>query len=50
MDEVGGARRGPPKLREILRRQRQDSEVIELMYGFIYSWLSMNSFTIPGYH
>uniref|UniRef100_A0A0P5CBR6 Striatin-interacting protein n=1 Tax=Daphnia magna TaxID=35525 RepID=A0A0P5CBR6_9CRUS len=26
MDEVGGARRGPPKLREILRRQRQDSE------------------------
>ena len=27
MDEVGGARRGPPKLREILRRQRQDSEV-----------------------
>nr|CAG4647701.1 EOG090X01YQ [Moina brachiata]SVE92870.1 EOG090X01YQ [Moina brachiata] len=26
MDEVGGTRRGPPKLREILRRQRQDSE------------------------
>ncbi|XP_046462385.1 striatin-interacting protein 1 homolog isoform X3 [Daphnia pulex] len=26
MDEAGGARRGPPKLREILRRQRQDSE------------------------
>nr|CAG4649973.1 EOG090X01YQ [Sida crystallina] len=26
MDEIGGARRGPPKLREILRRQRQDSE------------------------
>ena len=27
MDEIGGVRRGPPKLREILRRQRQDSEV-----------------------
>nr|CAG4644598.1 EOG090X01YQ [Leptodora kindtii] len=26
MDEIGGGRRGPPKLREILRRQRQDSE------------------------
>jgi len=26
MDEIGGVRRGPPKLREILRRQRQDSE------------------------
>ncbi|KAK2726963.1 striatin-interacting protein 1-like isoform X2 [Artemia franciscana] len=26
MDEVNSGRRGPPKLREILRRQRQDSE------------------------
>lgn len=33
MDEVGGARRGPPKLREILRRQRQDSEVIRFILG-----------------
>lgn len=31
MDEVGGARRGPPKLREILRRQRQDSEVTPVL-------------------
>ena len=42
MDEVGGARRGPPKLREILRRQRQDSEVGALPYAFIYTWISMN--------
>lgn len=42
MDEVGGARRGPPKLREILRRQRQDSEVCAIIFIEIEGVLHMN--------